>query len=178
MDDDKLNQLIERIRAGGSESQDAWDDFGNEVFSLVCRWAQQWTQNSDDAQDVAQTTLLKVYLKLETYDNTRPLRPWLKKIALNTWRDMVAGRKNVVELGEYLADEQSLRDYGLIEMRLTLELLERHLNEQEQIVLRSLLDSLGDVAAAAAAAGVTPSRVYQIRRALRKKFVAELYGAA
>jgi RNA polymerase sigma-70 factor (ECF subfamily) len=49
------------------------------------------------AEDVAQDTLLRAFDKLDTFDSSRPLWPWLKVIATNLATD--AGRKRSREVG-------------------------------------------------------------------------------
>src|SRR5690606_7860831 len=40
-----------------------------------------------DAEDVAQETFVRAYLKLEQFEDGRPLRPWLLAIAANLARN-------------------------------------------------------------------------------------------
>lgn len=46
----------------------------------------------EDVEDVVQDTLLTVHLKRQTWDDTRPLEPWLKAIARNKLVDHLRRR--------------------------------------------------------------------------------------
>lgn len=44
----------------------------------------QMVMNHEDADDILQETFIKVYTKLDTYDDDYPFYPWLYRIAINT----------------------------------------------------------------------------------------------
>ncbi len=55
------------------------------------RFALQYAGNIDDAKDIVQDTIIKVWKKIETYNEGIPFNHWYFKILVNTCRDW---RKN------------------------------------------------------------------------------------
>jgi len=55
--------------------------------SAVFRLAYLLLGDADDAEDVAQETFIRAYRALERFDASRPLRPWLLRIASNLARN-------------------------------------------------------------------------------------------
>jgi RNA polymerase sigma factor (sigma-70 family) len=53
--------------------------------------AMQYTGNIDDAQDIVQDTIFKIWKKIDTYNEDKPFTQWYFKILVNTCRDW---RKN------------------------------------------------------------------------------------
>jgi len=51
------------------------------------RIAYFYTGNQDEAHDIVQETLLKVFQRIESFRNERPFAPWFFRILVNTCRD-------------------------------------------------------------------------------------------
>lgn len=51
-------------------------------------------RNVADAEDAAQETFIKVYKKLQNYNEAYELKPWLSTIAMNTARDIFRKTKH------------------------------------------------------------------------------------
>jgi RNA polymerase sigma-70 factor (ECF subfamily) len=66
------------------------------------RYCARMTSSVMDAEDVVQETLFEAYRKLEQYDESRPLKPWLFRIAHNRCIDFLR-RKGVREEAEAAA---------------------------------------------------------------------------
>jgi RNA polymerase sigma factor (sigma-70 family) len=88
---DAMRELIERFQA--------------EVFGLCVRLM----THRQDAEDVTQETLLRVFRSLNRWDPTRPLRPWVLGIAVNRCRTWMGRRVKRPELADYL-HETAARD--------------------------------------------------------------------
>jgi RNA polymerase sigma factor CnrH len=58
------------------------------------RFIRRYVGNDDDARDLLQDSLVACWQALHQYDSTRPLRAWLRQIALNKCRDW--SRRNVL----------------------------------------------------------------------------------
>ncbi len=56
-----------------------WKD---ELLKLAFHFTHDW----NDAEEIAQTTFIKVYRNLQQYDRSRPFRPWILRIHLNNCR--------------------------------------------------------------------------------------------
>jgi RNA polymerase sigma-70 factor (ECF subfamily) len=68
------------------------------------RYCARMTGSVLDGEDVVQDALVQAYRKLETYDDTRPLKPWLFRIAHNACIDFLR-RRGVREEAEVAAAE-------------------------------------------------------------------------
>ena len=87
-------ELISRAREG---SDAAWHSLVLAHQDATFRLAYLLLGDRDEAEDVAQDTFIRAYHALSTFDDTRPLRPWLIAIATN----LVRNRRR--SLGRYLA---------------------------------------------------------------------------
>jgi RNA polymerase sigma-70 factor (ECF subfamily) len=80
--------LVSRARQG---DEDAWTRLVRCHQEPVFRLAYLMLGNSQDAasqaEDVAQETFVRAYLKLDRFEDGRPLRPWLLAIAANLARN-------------------------------------------------------------------------------------------
>lgn len=83
--------LVHRAREG--------DEFAYELLvrdhqEAVFRLAYLYLGDADDAADAAQEAFIRAFRMLKTFDTTRPLRPWLLRIAANVARNKrrAAGR--------------------------------------------------------------------------------------
>ena len=59
------------------------------IFRLI----RGYVGNADDALDLVQDSFTSAYLHLERYDQSRPFRAWLSRIAINKCRDWARRRK-------------------------------------------------------------------------------------
>ena len=66
------------------------------------RYCARMTGSALDGEDVVQETLFQAYRKLDTFDETRPLKPWLFRIAYNRCIDLLR-RRGSREKAEALA---------------------------------------------------------------------------
>lgn len=80
------------------DDQAAWVSFVRRYGPMVDGWCRAWGLQPADAEDVAQTVLLKLAVHLRTfeYDPARKFRGFLKTVAHHTWVDFVAARKRGV----------------------------------------------------------------------------------
>lgn len=91
--------LIAHARRGDA---DAWEVLVREHQQAVFRLAYLLLGDAAEADDVAQETFIRAYRALERFDASRPLRPWLLRIASNLARNQ---RRS---LGRYLSALQRL----------------------------------------------------------------------
>src|SRR5215475_15723028 len=57
------------------------------------RYCSRMTGSVTDGEDVVQEALFQAYRKLETFDDSRPLKPWLFRIAHNRCIDFLRRRQ-------------------------------------------------------------------------------------
>ncbi len=131
-----------------------------------------------DAMDVAQTTFLKAYEHLGTYDPSFKFYSWLYRIAINESLDALSSRKCFEDIDQEQADEtpgpdrqvqgqQARRALEDALMRLTPEL-------RTVIVLRHFMhlsyEDMGDILLLPTK--TVKSRLYSARQVLRERLVA------
>src|SRR3954471_15949669 len=87
--------LLGRLRADPADPRN-WAEFVDHYGPKILVWCRAWGLQDADAQDVAQTVLLKLSTKMRdfAYDPGRSFRAWLKTIAQHAWLDFLAARKN------------------------------------------------------------------------------------
>ena len=90
-------QLLEQYRAGSGQAfSELVQRYEHELYNYLRRYL----GDASLAEDVFQTTFLQVHLKLDLYQDGRPVRPWLYTIATNQAIDALrkAGRHQPVSL--------------------------------------------------------------------------------
>ena len=79
-------ELIRRARAGDPA---AFDEIVAAYGRLILSVTRNITGNAEDAQDASQETFLRLYRALGRVDPSRPLKPYVVQIAVNTARNHV-----------------------------------------------------------------------------------------
>jgi RNA polymerase sigma-70 factor (ECF subfamily) len=168
-------QMVHRALQG---DQAAWETLLAGHYQPVFRLAYLLVGDAAEAEDIAQETFIRAYFALERFDVTRPLRPWLLKIAANL------ARNRARSLSRYLAalkraflfeaqtpppaiDQLGERN---LENRRLWQLVQRlSLADRQVIYLRYFLDlSVEDSAEALGVAlGTVKSRLYRALERLR-----------
>ena len=77
------------VRAACQGDAQAWEQLVQIYQQPIFRLAYLLLGDADDAEDVAQETLIRAYRSLGSFDPSRPLRPWLLRITANlshNWR--------------------------------------------------------------------------------------------
>jgi RNA polymerase sigma-70 factor (ECF subfamily) len=84
--------LLLRLRKAPADQQ-AWSEFVDRYGRQIHSWCRRWGLQEADAQDVAQTVLLQLASKLQTfsYDPSQRFRAWLKTLTHHAWSDFLAG---------------------------------------------------------------------------------------
>lgn len=83
------------------------------VLDQLYRAARRYTQNSADAEDLVQDTMVKAYRSFHTFDEGTNIRAWLLRILTNTW--ISAHQKTKCRPDEVLSDvigDPQLADYA------------------------------------------------------------------
>jgi RNA polymerase sigma-70 factor (ECF subfamily) len=86
--------LMMRIRRDPADLQ-AWDEFARHYQPMIRDWCLRWGARPEDADDVAQTVLLKLLAAMKTfeYDPRRSFRAWLRTVTQNAWYDLLKSRR-------------------------------------------------------------------------------------
>jgi RNA polymerase sigma-70 factor (ECF subfamily) len=102
--------LLKRYAAGEEEAfQELMRRYRDSVYSFLRRFLSR----SDLIEDVFQETFLQVFVSRDTFDVSRPLRPWLFTIAANKAKDALRRmqRGEATQLGNMFdSDEFSIDD--------------------------------------------------------------------
>ena len=168
------SDLIRRARQG---DEVAWEALVREHQQPIFRLAYLLLRDGDDAEDIAQETFIRAFRALESFDETRPVRPWLLQIVANLARNRrrAVGRylraltrsaraepEQVTFLGERSGQQWEAQTLWHAVQRLGPA-------EQEIIYLRYFLDhSEAETAAALSiAAGTVKSRLHRAMNRLR-----------
>jgi RNA polymerase sigma-70 factor, ECF subfamily len=81
MDRTQDRQLIARLQAGDDTAvQDLADRYGSRIYQLALRHM----KNREDAEEVAQDVLMKVYRKVNAFRGDAALSSWIYRITFNT----------------------------------------------------------------------------------------------
>ncbi len=76
--------LVAAILAGDSR---AFTDLMRLHKEAIYRFIRRYVGDADEAYDLVQETFVAAWSALSTFDSARPMRAWLRRIALNKCRD-------------------------------------------------------------------------------------------
>ena len=72
--------LVDRLKAHDpSAVEDLWASYGSKIYQLAFRYL----KNREDAEEVAQDVLLKVYQKIDAFRGDAALSSWIYRITFN-----------------------------------------------------------------------------------------------
>lgn len=102
--------LIERLRAGDESAvSDLASEYGSRIYQLAFRYM----KNGEDAEEVAQDVLLKVYQKIDAFRGDAALSSWIYRITFNTamsrLRNSKFRRPAEVQSTEWVSDDGETR---------------------------------------------------------------------
>ena len=81
MDRTHDRQLIKRLQMGDEEAlRELSDRYGHRIFQMALRHM----KNREDAEEVTQDVLMKVYRKIDTFRGDAALSSWIYRITFNT----------------------------------------------------------------------------------------------
>jgi RNA polymerase sigma-70 factor, ECF subfamily len=74
------NDLLDRLRAGDEEAlADLADEYGTKIYQLAFRYL----RNKEDAEEVTQDVLFKVFRKVDAFRGDAALSSWIYRITFN-----------------------------------------------------------------------------------------------
>lgn len=85
--------LLRKLQQTPADGQ-AWESFARRYGPAVFNWCRQWGLQEADAEDVAQTVLVKLieHMKVFQYDPTQSFRAWLKTVSYHAWAKFCTAR--------------------------------------------------------------------------------------
>jgi RNA polymerase sigma-70 factor, ECF subfamily len=102
-------ELLKRYADGDEQAfQELMGRYKDSVYAFLRRFLSQ----TDMIEDVFQETFLQVYVSRDTFDVSRPLRPWLFTIAANKAKDALRRmqRCEAAQFGNMFDNEESSID--------------------------------------------------------------------
>jgi RNA polymerase sigma-70 factor (ECF subfamily) len=181
------------VRAAQRGDIEAREELARACQRTAYHFALHLTGSAEDALDVAQDAMIRVFRSLDRFDIRRPIRPWLLRIVRNLVRDR-ARRLRVRRLETLAPDPDALRadspDPGPNpEQRASMAQLQRMLwlavarlpnRYREVVALRDYMDlSYAEIAAVLKIpAGTVMSRLHRGRALLREQLRSETNGEA
>ncbi len=103
-------QLLQRYAAG---DEGAFRELVNQYKDSVYAFLRRYLNNRDLVEDVFQETFMQLYVSRDTFDLSKPLRPWLFTIAANKAKDALRRSQRIdsTNLGSMFdSDEHSIDD--------------------------------------------------------------------
>jgi RNA polymerase sigma-70 factor (ECF subfamily) len=94
-------ELVRKARLG---DMDAFESLVRKYQQKVYALCRRLTGAHQSADDLAQETFIKAYFSLESFDESRPLYPWLRRIALNAGLNYVRRRGREKPFDDGLSD--------------------------------------------------------------------------
>lgn len=67
-----------------------------------------YTHSKEDALDLAQEIFIKILKSIQSFDESRPLLPWIKKISINTCLNFKRTQKPIISLDQIVTDDGRL----------------------------------------------------------------------
>ncbi len=97
----KIEKLLELIINGCKENdRQSQHDLYRNFYSYAMSVCMRYTGNEEDAVEVMNDSFMKVFANIEKFDETKPFKPWLRRILVNTCIDHI--KKNAKH--NHLAD--------------------------------------------------------------------------
>jgi len=91
--------LVRRILQGDPlATRELVSRFQGEIFGLCVRYV----GSPHDAEDISQEVFVRVFRSLKGWDSTRPLRPWICRIAVNRCRTWLSNKPKRPEPVDFL----------------------------------------------------------------------------
>ncbi len=92
-----IKRGMNKNRVSELGSREAFDLVVETHYKGIFNYALRLLGNPDDASDAAQVTFLKAHRSIGEFDSSRPIKPWLYRICMNSCTDIMRTRKRSCE---------------------------------------------------------------------------------
>lgn len=136
-DRESLESLVAQARVGDRE---AFDELIRRFEKNVMKTALYLTRNLADAQDIAQEVYIKIFRRLETYQETEKIDRWIYRITVNAARDFQRKKRfwgPLEKIVLFVAPQDSVRD-AEIRNRLIDSLAKLSFNERAAFIFKEV----------------------------------------
>src|SRR5512143_1544235 len=98
-------ELMKRYAAG---DEGAFQELVRQYKDSLYAFLRRFLNDRDLVEDVFQETFMQLYVSRDTFDQSKPLRPWLFTIAANKAKDALRRRQRVdsINLGSLFEGEE------------------------------------------------------------------------
>jgi RNA polymerase sigma factor (sigma-70 family) len=158
-------KLVVRAQLGSAEQrEEAIDELSERFGQVAFRSAMAILHNDDAARDAAQETLVRLLIRIDTLDASRPVRSWIAEVARNVALDRRrAGGRMILFCEGGAEDVEALEDsktpYDQVSHNEFLEAVKTLPLKQQVVVERTILgDEVADIAVDL---GLTKAAVYE-----------------
>ena len=106
-------ELLKRYKAG---EEKAFQELVSRYKDGIYAFLRRLLNDRDLVDDVFQETFMQLYAGRDTFDQSRPLRPWLFTIAANKARDALRRKRRVdsTNLGSLFDNDEHSIDHVLL----------------------------------------------------------------
>jgi RNA polymerase sigma-70 factor (ECF subfamily) len=171
--------LVQRFQAGERE---AFDEIVNRYRRIIYRMAYYFTHNGEDADDISQEVLLKVFRSLNGFRGSSTFDTWLWRITMNTCLDHLRKQPDVeaLDTSSYtsykyntgICEELPDSSMEMVELRSIISKAVGRLPDKQKttFILRHYEDlSLDEIAESlTCAVGTVKANLFHARRNLRE----------
>lgn len=142
------------IKAAQSGDREALVTLLREIENHVYRTAYYILNNEQDALDASQEALIRIYTKIETYEEKAQFKTWVQRIVTNICIDKFRKTKPTVSIDEHemifqdksSVEQDVISSFAMEEIKLAIEQLPEH--HRTVVILRYLQDfSYNEIAA-------------------------------
>lgn len=182
--------LLLRLRDGYQQqvNQAAWTEFAKLYTPLIFSWAKKMGLETNDASDLTQDVLTRVFQKLPhfEYDAKLRFRSWLKTVTINRYRETVRRKSaeqivashSVLEKYQQVDQAESTWDidYARLLIQQAMSTMKSDFAEGTWEALTLVFGQQVSVDAAAEKTGVSAWTIYSARSRLLKRLRVELDG--
>lgn len=134
------------IKAAQSGDRDALISLLREIETHVYRTAYYILSNEQDALDAAQEALIRIYTKIDSYEEKAQFKTWVQRIVTNICIDKFRRNKPTVSIDEHDlvfhekqdVEEEVMSGYVIQDIRSAIDQLPEH--HRTVVVLRYLQD--------------------------------------
>lgn len=133
------HQLIERMRARDESAVERLAaDYGRKVFQLAFRY----TRNHEDAEEVAQDVLLKVYDNIEAFRGDAALSSWIYRITFNAAMSRLRRAKGPRLARSKAGQEGGAEETGLLQPGVPVDVADWSMLADDQLLRSELRQQL------------------------------------
>ncbi|AFS77939.1 RNA polymerase factor sigma-70 RpoD [Gottschalkia acidurici 9a] len=135
------NQIIQQLKSGNYSNYDKIvNSYKNRVFGM----AYKFTNDYDEAQDLAQEVFLKIYRQIKNFRGESKLSTWIYRISVNTcldWKKKKEKMKNI-NFSNMVNEENKDQTIDIPDRSLMPD--ERIVKDESQQEIHSLIYDLSD----------------------------------